>query len=134
MIHEFVVFLSRIAGLIKEDDPEFVLLELDRAYELYTGYDSRFMMSLGCKDLARLIGDRPELLVVAGLIMKEQAVVYRKSESAPEKQTALRLLEKSICLRERTDSETLPPALKEKTATLEADRELLTAWQQSNSC
>lgn len=76
MIQQFVVFIARVAGLLKKDDPRVVLIEIEQAYRGILGLDPGLVHSLTADSLYDLLSrqeDHVERIAITAMILKREA-------------------------------------------------------------
>ncbi len=76
-IQQFIVVLARILGLIKNDDPAFVQLQIDLAFSTLIGFDKKLFMVMDIDSILRLFELGGQLdadrCYVSGLLMTKES-------------------------------------------------------------
>ncbi|MCB1165379.1 MAG: hypothetical protein KDK33_04440 [Leptospiraceae bacterium] len=95
LIQEFMVFLGRLMGLKDKNDPDVILLELERSFRQFLGYDSPLLESLGPDGVLAVLsagdGGSPDQLAIAAILFSEKAKNYAEFNNAPGEERCQRI-------------------------------------------
>lgn len=88
LLQQFVMFLARLAGFVKKDDPESIALELESAFHNFLGLPRSLVLRMDADALLHMFSVTRELdanrVVVAGLLLREEADLARRLGSPDE--------------------------------------------------
>lgn len=82
LIQQFIIFLATLLKLKKKDDPEIVLIELEKAYSFFVGYPKNILIKMDIPSLIQLLTfkgtDHMERLAILGILFLEEANLYKE--------------------------------------------------------
>jgi len=114
MLQQLVVYLAKLAGLKKADDPEVILMEVEHGLRYFSGLDPEVIYKLNVDSLCNLfLAKDPEDFSTLGtvtILLKEEGAAYLLVN---DPKTARMRLEKSLALLARIDVAKLPDELRE---------------------
>lgn len=88
LLQQFVMFLARLAGFVKKNDPESIALELESAFHNFLGLPRNLVLRLDADALLHMFSVTGELdadrVVIAGLLLREEADLTRRLGSPDE--------------------------------------------------
>lgn len=88
LLQQFVMFLARLAGFVKKDDPESIALELESAFHNFLGLPRNLVLRMDAEALLHMFSVTGELdadrAVIAGLLLREEADLARRLGSPDE--------------------------------------------------
>ena len=90
-----MVFLGRLMGLKDKNDPDVILLELERSFRQFLGYDSPLLESLGPDGVLAVLsagdGGSPDQLAIAAILFSEKAKNYAEFNNPPGEERCQRI-------------------------------------------
>ncbi|GIX40955.1 MAG: hypothetical protein KatS3mg129_3267 [Leptospiraceae bacterium] len=90
LIQQFIVFLAKVFKLKSNEDPEVLLIEIEKAYALFLGYPKEVLLKLDLNSLIHLFSIHNyfqyERLGILGILLLEEADIYKNLNSPEEAQ------------------------------------------------
>lgn len=114
LLQQLVVFLARLAGLKKKDDPEVILIELEAAFSQFSGIPRGLALRMSEEamlDYFRIGGEfNADRCAVTAILLREEAGIAERLGSPADAET---LRKKASFLAERASAfSVLAPELK----------------------
>ncbi len=76
------MFLARLAGLLKKEDPESIALELESAFHSFLGLPRSLVLRMDAEGLIRMFSVTGEQdadrIVMAGLLLRQESLLSRR--------------------------------------------------------